>query len=250
MAEKIVHLLNKISRPHPLHGIPSPGSPDEVKCFIECAPSDQIKFEVDKETGYLYCDRPHKFSSLPPSAYGFIPRTHCGSRCADLCMAATGQSNIVGDGDPLDVVVLSTRALTRSDLVLNAIPIGGFRMIDSGGNTGTARAEADDKIICVIKGDPIMSTWKDISDVPEPLLKMVKHFFLTYKLDPAKPDQRIVTIPQTYGRDTAHEVIRATQEDYHTLYGDLSAQFKDAINEAVQEAARQIVAAQATKPAQ
>jgi inorganic pyrophosphatase len=244
MADKIYHLLNKISRPHPVHGIHSPESPAEVKTFIECAPSDQIKFEIDKQTGFLFCDRPHKFSSLPPSSYGFIPRTHCGQRCAELCMAATGQTNIVGDGDPLDCVVLSTRSLTRSDLILNAIPIGGFRMIDSGGNSGTARAEADDKIICVIKGDPIMSSWKDITDVPEPLLKMVKHFFLTYKLDPSKPDQRVVTIPQTYGRETAYEVIRATEADYLTLYGDLAAQFKDAIAEAVQDAARQIVAEQ------
>jgi len=245
VADKIVHLLNKISRPHPLHGINSPHAPEEVKAFIECAPSDQIKFEVDKETGYLYCDRPHKFSSLPPSSYGFVPKTHCGERCAQLCMAATGHSNIVGDGDPLDCVVLSTRALTRSDLILNAIPIGGFRMIDAGGNTGTARAEADDKIICVIKGDPIMHSWKDITDVPEPLLKMIKHFFLTYKLDPARPNERVVSIPQTYGRETAHEVIRACQEDYVTLYGNLEEQFKDSIKDAIKEAAAALVASSA-----
>jgi inorganic pyrophosphatase len=229
MADKIVSLLHKLSRPHPVHGIASPGAPHEVKAFIECAPNDQVKFEIDKETGYLFCDRPHKFSSLCPVLYGFVPRTHCGAQCAAACMTATSRTGIEGDGDPLDICVLSTRALQRSDLVVNVVPIGGFRMIDGG--------QADDKIIAVIKGDAVMTSWKDISDIPESLLKLLKHFFLTYKLDPARPNDVVVDIPQTYGREEAHRVIQACQADYLTQYGNLEEQFKSAIEDAITAAA-------------
>jgi inorganic pyrophosphatase len=107
----------------------------------------------------------------------FIPQTYCGDETAKLCREATGQNVPKGDGDPLDICVLSSRSINRGDVLLNAIPIGGFRMIDGG--------EADDKIISVIKGDGTMGAWKDITDMPGPTLDLLKHFFLTYKLSPA-----------------------------------------------------------------
>jgi inorganic pyrophosphatase len=49
-----------------------------VNTFIEIVPSDTIKYEVDKKSGYLKVDRPQKFSNIIPALYGFIPRTYCG----------------------------------------------------------------------------------------------------------------------------------------------------------------------------
>jgi inorganic pyrophosphatase len=94
----------------------------------------------------------------------------------------------VGDGDPLDVCVLSTRIIAHGDLVLTAVPIGGFRMIDGG--------EADDKIICVVEGDSLMKAWSDLKDAPAAYVDMIRHYFLTYKLNPAKPDEHPVSIPE------------------------------------------------------
>ena len=65
---------------------------------------------------------------------------------AGLCAERTGREGIVGDGDPLDICVLSERPIAHGDILLQAVPIGGMRMID--GN------EADDKIIAVLKNDP------------------------------------------------------------------------------------------------
>ncbi|MDP6469079.1 MAG: inorganic diphosphatase, partial [Pirellulaceae bacterium] len=68
-------------RPHPWHGLdPGPDPPRVVHAFIELTPFDLIKFEVDKVTGYLRADRPHRSSSQPPTLYGFVPQTCCGRR--------------------------------------------------------------------------------------------------------------------------------------------------------------------------
>ena len=64
-------------RPHPWHGIEvGPNAPSVVHAYIESTPFDHVKYEVDKQTGYLRVDRPHRTSSLPPTLYGFIPRTY------------------------------------------------------------------------------------------------------------------------------------------------------------------------------
>src|SRR5512133_3962693 len=83
-------------RPHPWHGLElGPDPPDVVHAFIEITPFDVIKYEVDKTTGYLRVDRPQRSSSLPPTLYGFIPRTYCGGRVGALSTAVKK-----GDGDP------------------------------------------------------------------------------------------------------------------------------------------------------
>src|SRR5690348_16441798 len=88
-------------RPHPRHGLPSgPNPPHVVYAYIEITPFDHIKYEIDKETGYLKVDRPQATSSMPPILYGFVPRTYCGPLVAKLSPAEGG------DGDPLDICVL------------------------------------------------------------------------------------------------------------------------------------------------
>lgn len=74
-------LLGILFKPHPWHGI-SPGElvPEVVQCFIEVVPSDTLKYEIDKISGYLKVDRPQKYSNICPVLYGFIPQTFCGKR--------------------------------------------------------------------------------------------------------------------------------------------------------------------------
>jgi inorganic pyrophosphatase len=88
---------------------------------------------------------------------------------AAIASAHAGREIAKGDGDPLDICVLSEREIFRSDIILQAKPIGGFRLIDGG--------EADDKIIAVLKGDEFYERWNDISEVPEVLIRTATTLF-------------------------------------------------------------------------
>lgn len=200
--------MNTKYKAHPWHGI-SAGkkSPRVVTAFIEIVPADTVKYEIDKETGYLKIDRPQKFSNAIPNLYGFIPQTYCDERVAEYAREKAGGVTVnKGDGDPLDICVLSERSVTHGNIILPAIPIGGFRMIDHG--------EADDKIIAVMKGDEFYMQWNDVSDCPVSYINRLKHYFLTYKNLPG--EKNACEITDVYGRDEAHEVIRRSQEDYNS----------------------------------
>lgn len=194
-------------RAHPWHG-PSLGehAPEIVTCYVEIAPVSTIKFEMDKETGILKIDRPHKYSSFCPSLYGFLPRTYAGQKVGDYTSQKTGIPNIIGDGDALDVCVLSENTFYHGDFLLKARPIGGFRILDSN--------EADDKIIAVLEGDLVFGNIKDIKDCPEKILDQLRHFFLTYKDIPEKGKQGKIQLTHIYGAEEAHEVIRRGYVDY------------------------------------
>jgi len=76
-------------RPHPWHGLDiGPNAPRVVIAYIEITPFDMIKYEIDKDSGYLMVDRPQRSSSHPPALYGFIPRTYCSTRVARLAPGA------------------------------------------------------------------------------------------------------------------------------------------------------------------
>ena len=195
---------------HPWHGISfGDNAPDIITCYIEMVPADQIKYEIDKASGYRKVDRPQKFSNIVPALYGFVPQTYCGELVAELANLKTGRTTIVGDKDPLDICVLTERNIPTGDIIMEAIPIGGFRMID--------KNEADDKIIAVMAKDEIYSKWKDISDVPEPIINRLRHYFLTYKNIPGESNA-IVEITETYGREVAHDVIRRSMTDYNKTF--------------------------------
>jgi inorganic pyrophosphatase len=192
-------------RPHPWHGLDvGPDPPRVVHAFIEITPFDLIKYEVDKTTGYLRVDRPQRSSSLPPSLYGFIPRTYCAGRVGSLASSAKR-----GDGDPLDICVLSERPITRSEVILDARVIGGIHMIDHG--------EADDKIIAVLKNDTYWEKIHDIVDLPPVLIERLRHYFATYKLVPGT--EAHVSIERVYGSDHAYKVVEAAIEDYDEHFG-------------------------------
>lgn len=195
---------------HPWHGIhPGKDLPEVVTAFIEIVPTDTVKYEIDKESGFLKIDRPQKFSNVVPALYGFIPKTYCGESIAAYAAERSGKAVDAGDGDPLDICVLCERTVTHGDILLHAIPIGGLRMIDKG--------EADDKIIAVMKGDDIYEGWTDITQVPEAMINRLRHYFLTYKNIPGQVD-RIVEITNIYGREEAHEVIRRSLDDYRSSF--------------------------------
>jgi inorganic pyrophosphatase len=210
---RIWEMIGLRYKSHPWHGVQiGKDAPELVTSFIEVVPSDTVKYEVDKRTGYLKVDRPQKFSNIVPALYGFIPQTYCMDQVAAYCMEKTGKTDIIGDGDPLDICVLTERDITHGDLLVPAIPIGGFRMIDGG--------EADDKIIAVLQGDEVYQKWEEISDVPESIVSRLKHYFLTYKQMPGQETAN-VQITHTYGREEALEVIRRSVKDYRKKFGNL-----------------------------
>jgi inorganic pyrophosphatase len=183
-----------------------------VTVYIEIVPTDTVKYEVDKATGILRIDRPQQYSNVCPSLYGFLPRTYCAERVGARCTERTGRPGIVGDGDPLDICVLTEKEITHGDILVRAVPIGGLRMID--GN------EADDKIVAVLEGDAVFGSYTDVGECPAALLDRLRHYFLTYKQGPDR-GARTVEIAEVYGRDEAHEVIRRSGEDYLAHRGAL-----------------------------
>jgi inorganic pyrophosphatase len=198
---------------HPWHGVPFPKeAPAVLTVYIEMVQTDAVKYELDKTTGLLKVDRPQKYSNVCPSLYGLIPQTLCAERVGEFSGARAGRAAIVGDGDPLDVCVLTEKPFSHGNILVPAIPIGGLRMID--------RSEADDKIIAVLQGDDMYGGWREIGDCPAQLVDRLRHYFLTYK---QAPDQATspCEITHVYGREEAYEVVRRSHEDYLSRYGDL-----------------------------
>jgi len=192
-------------RPHPWHGLEvGPKPPEVVHAYIEITPFDLVKYEVDKYTGYLRVDRPQRTSANPPSMYGFIPRTYCGERVRAMSPKATQ-----GDHDPMDICVISERAINRAEVILNARVVGGLQMIDLG--------EADDKIIAVLENDFVWAEVQDISDLPDILVERLRHYFGTYKLIPGQENETF--IETIFGRDHALKLIEAAMADYDEEYG-------------------------------
>ncbi|HEY1068708.1 MAG TPA: inorganic pyrophosphatase [Pirellulales bacterium] len=221
--EKLWPLLGVLFRAHPWHGVSiGPNAPWTVTAYVELAPTDNVKFEVDKTTGLLKVDRPQKYSSVSPTLYGFIPQTYCGWRVAEFAGKHTNRPGIIGDGDPLDVCILSEKQINRSDILLQATPIGGLRMIDG--------READDKIIAVMKGDASYGSWLDVSQCPSALVERLRHYFLTYKMMPGELTSD-TEVTHVYGQQDAFDVIRRAQEDYREKFGDIEAQVSSVLED-------------------
>ena len=192
-------------RPHPWHGLEvGPDPPRIVTAYIEIGPLDTVKYEIDKRSGYLKVDRPQRGAAQPPTLYGFIPRTYCGERMAALSPAAER-----GDGDPLDICVVSERTVTRADILLDARVVGGLRMID--------RGEADDKIVAVLRNDLFWGEVEELDGLPPKLVERLAHYFTTYKQIPGGTN--VVTVAATYGRAHAEEVVLASMADYDAEFG-------------------------------
>ncbi len=212
LSDPIGRLMGLRYKSHPWHGIAiGNDAPNELTAFIEVVSTDTVKYEIDKDSGYLRVDRPQKFSNVVPALYGFIPQTFCGEKVGQYCSEKTGKKEIKGDGDPIDICVLTEKDLAHGDLLVTARPIGGFRMID--GN------QADDKIIAVLRNDTVYGHFTDVSELPEIVIQRLEHYFLTYKDMPGVDSN--TEIAAIYGQEEACEVILKSVEDYNTKFTNL-----------------------------
>ncbi len=133
---------------------PGPNPPEIIYVIVEIPKRSRNKFEYDKLSGFIKLDRVLYSSLHYPGDYGFIPRTH------------------YDDGDPLDVLVM-TNEPSFPGCVIEARPIGVFRMLDRGLN--------DDKILAVPATDPTFDNIHSLKDVSPHFLDEVQHFFSVYK---------------------------------------------------------------------
>ena len=211
--ERTWELLGLLFQAHPWHGVPTGAeAPNVVTAYVEIVPTDTVKYEIDKASGHLKVDRPQQFSNVCPTLYGFIPRTFCGEQVAAFSHSHTDLPTLEGDGNPMDVCILSEKAFSHGDFLLQAIPLGGLRLID--------RGQTDDKIIAVLKGDAAFGHCREIQDVPDALIERLKHYFLTYKRPP-EVEHGAVQITDVYGRAEACEVIERSREDDRRKFPEL-----------------------------
>ena len=154
--------------------------PKEINVFVEISQGSSVKYELDKDSGVLTVDRFLHTSMVFPFNYGFVPQTKAK------------------DGDPLDVVIVSSLAVTPGSLI-SVRPIGMLEMEDEAG--------LDNKIIAVpvTKIDPEYMQVEDIEDISDHLKQKIKHFFERYKeLEPGK----WVKIKDFLGKDEAEKEIQ------------------------------------------
>jgi len=211
VSTELEKLIKTMFQAHPWHGV-SPGDPaDVVQAFVELVPTDSVKYELDKASGHLHVDRPQRYSSQPPTLYGFIPQTYCGRSVGERCSERIGVPNVRGDNDPMDVCILTEKSMAHASFFLRARPIGGLRMLDG--------EEADDKIVAVLERDMAYGHLRDIADCPPGIVERLRHYFLTYKQMPGEP-ARIVRIAEVYDRVEAVEMIRRSLTDYREAFGD------------------------------
>ncbi len=166
------------------HDIPF-GSEDELNVIIEIPKGSNNKYEVDKETGMIKLDRANYSAAAYPFDYGFVPQT------------------LWDDGDPLDVVLLTTYPLYPGILVATR-PVAVMDMIDGG--------EGDAKIIAVPVEDKRWDDVSDLGDLNKHMLKEFQHFFETYKNLKGKPV--VVEIKGIYGRKEALDAVKKSVELY------------------------------------
>ena len=137
--------------------------PNDFNVVIEIPMhSDPVKYEVDKESGAVFVDRFMSTAMHYPCNYGYIPHT------------------IAGDGDPVDVLVMSQFALPPG-VVVRCRPIGMLKMVDEAGEDAKLLAVPVDKLT------PMYRSVQSPRDLPQILLDQISHFFEHYKdLEPGK----------------------------------------------------------------
>ena len=180
-------------RPHPWHGLSvGQAPPSLLRAFIEITPSDSMKYEIDKLSGYMRLDRPQRSSSLSPTPYGFVPRTYCGAH-----VAALSPTSVKGDEDPLDICVIAEQPVDRGEVLLDARVVGA-----------------------VLVSDAVYGGITDISELPRPVVARLIHYFSSYKSMPGEANK--VVIGGAYGRAHAEAVVQAAMLDYEELLQTMS----------------------------
>jgi inorganic pyrophosphatase len=148
-----------------------------INVIIEIEKGSKNKYELDKNTGLIKLDRVMYTAQSYPFDYGFIPNT------------------LWHDGDPLDVVLLTSYSIHPGVLV-EARPIAYINMIDNN--------ESDVKVIAVPENDPRFKNLKDLEDINPHTLDEINHFFETYKM----LENKKVEIPSTHDKKETLEVIK------------------------------------------
>jgi len=141
-----------------LHNVtPGANAPDEFNVIIEIPMNaDPIKYEVDEHSGALFVDRFMGTAMHYPCNYGYIPQT------------------LAGDGDPVDVLVITPYPLIAG-VVVTCRPIGILNMQDEAGNDSKLLAVPIDKVL------GIYTHWQKPEDMNDLRLKQIQHFFEHYK---------------------------------------------------------------------
>ncbi len=140
---------------HLWHDLPTGRKPPEVvDAVIEIPTRERNKYELDKEHGVFRLDRVLHSAVHYPGDYGFLPRT------------------LGDDGDPLDVLVITTIPVFTGCLV-ECRPIGLFHLVD--------RGKSDEKVLAVPTGDPYSDGINELRDIPKHTLREIEHFFQVYK---------------------------------------------------------------------
>lgn len=163
-------------------------TPESFVACIEIPKGSKNKYEIDKNLGLLVLDRILYTSTHYPANYGFIPRT------------------FASDGDALDVLVLCSETLFPLSLV-NCKPIGVIEMID-----GDNR---DEKIIAVTVGDPSISHYDELEDLPPHMIAEMHHFFDVYKVLEGQKTH----VLNIENREAALKIIAESMERYDEIFG-------------------------------
>ena len=156
---------------------------DDFYAVVEITKGSKLKYELDKETGLLVLDRILYTSTHYPANYGFIPRT------------------LADDGDPMDVLILSSEPLLPLSLV-RCYPIGVITMNDNGA--------MDEKVIAISYTDPTYNSYKSINALPKHIFDEMQHFFKVYKELEYKP----TTVSEVFDVAVAEDIIQTSIDLY------------------------------------
>ena len=167
-------------------------TPDEFVAVVEIAKGFKKKYELDKETGLIILDRVLHTSTHYPANYGFIPKT------------------LSGDGDPMDVLVLSSESLDPLVLV-KCYPVGMMVLIDGG--------KEDEKVIAIPVNDPLYNSYTTLEDLPKHIADEMIHFFRVYK---DENESKTLVEGRVWGAEETKLAIAKSKENYNRVYGKKS----------------------------
>jgi len=172
--------------------IPIGNLPHEVNCIVEIPKGGTNKYEYDEEMNIFKVDRVLYEAVYFPTEYGIIPQT-----------------KNIEDGDPLDIMVLSTFP-TFTGCLINTRPIGVVRLIDS--------KEEDYKIVAVPTKDPRFDEIHELDDLTTHQKKEIINFWENYvELQKNKK----ITIDGWSGKEKAHELIKSAHEYFKEIQAKL-----------------------------
>ena len=164
-------------------------TPDEFVAVVEIAKGFKKKYELDKETGLIILDRVLHTSTHYPANYGFIPKT------------------LSGDGDPMDVLVLSSESLDPLVLV-KCYPVGMMIMQDDG--------KGDEKVIAIPVDDPLYNEYKSLESLPKHIADEMVHFFSVYKTE---HESKTLVEGNLLGVEETKKAIAKAKENYKNHFG-------------------------------